>query len=294
MVIAAALAILAMTSSQGQRIHVKDGDTIVTDLGAKLAVVRHAEGQARVVYSADERWVVVLLDHTGPDGTPDGFVDASYFFREVQSWPWSERLDGAASIDEYSTIGDPLVGIGLRTPAGFVQLITRLGPSRGDDFSDASATLVPFSGFGRGVSPRLSFDAAERQQTLSVRRMPPGRTVPPAASYGPVQVPPDAAAMATPAELAPVRVGGNIPQPRKIVDARAVLPAEAKQAGIRGVVILEIVIDVDGSIRDAKVLRSIPTLDRAAIDAVRQWRYEVTQLNGRPVPVIMTATVPFQ
>jgi protein TonB len=42
------------------------------------------------------------------------------------------------------------------------------------------------------------------------------------------------------------------------------------------------------------VLRSIPFLDKAALDAVKQWRYAVTQLNGQPVPVIMTVTVDFR
>jgi periplasmic protein TonB len=58
-------------------------------------------------------------------------------------------------------------------------------------------------------------------------------------------------------------------------------------------VILEITIGPDGRVSDAKVLRSIPLLDAAALDAVRKWRYEPTLLNGAPVPVIMTVTVNF-
>ncbi len=92
---------------------------------------------------------------------------------------------------------------------------------------------------------------------------------------------------------APVRVGGNIRIPRRIVDAAPVTPEVARQARVTGVVILEIIIDTDGSMRDVKVLRSIPLLDQAAIDAARQWRYEPTLLNGVPVPVVMTATVNF-
>ena len=57
--------------------------------------------------------------------------------------------------------------------------------------------------------------------------------------------------------------------------------------------ILEIVIGADGAVSNARVLRSIPLLDQAALDAVRQWRYEPTLLNGGPTPVIMTATVNF-
>ena len=44
---------------------------------------------------------------------------------------------------------------------------------------------------------------------------------------------------------------------------------------------------------NARVLRSVPLLDQAALDAVRQWQYTPTMLNGVPVPVIMTVTVTF-
>ena len=58
-------------------------------------------------------------------------------------------------------------------------------------------------------------------------------------------------------------------------------------------VILEVTIGADGSVTDAKVLRSIPMLDEAALEAVRQWRYEPTMLNGVAVPVIITVPVSF-
>ena len=53
-------------------------------------------------------------------------------------------------------------------------------------------------------------------------------------------------------------------------------------------------IGADGRVTDVKVLRSVALLDDAAITAVRQWEYTPTQLNGAPVPVIMTVTVNFQ
>jgi len=56
---------------------------------------------------------------------------------------------------------------------------------------------------------------------------------------------------------------------------------------------LEITIGPDGKVSDARVLRSIPLLDQAALDAVRQWVFTPTLLNGVPVPVIMTVTVNF-
>jgi protein TonB len=58
-------------------------------------------------------------------------------------------------------------------------------------------------------------------------------------------------------------------------------------------VILEAIIDTNGQIRDARVLRSIPLLDEAALDAVKQWQFAPTLLNNAPVPVIMTLSVHF-
>ena len=72
-----------------------------------------------------------------------------------------------------------------------------------------------------------------------------------------------------------------------------VYPLIAQSARVQGVVILEAVIGVDGKVVDAKVLRSIPLLDQAALDAVRKWEYAPTLLNGAAVPVVMTVTVTF-
>jgi TonB family protein len=90
-----------------------------------------------------------------------------------------------------------------------------------------------------------------------------------------------------------VRVGGNIKAPTKIKDVQPVYPPIAQSARVSGMVILEARVGADGSVEDARVLRSIPLLDKAAIDAVMQWRYTPTLLNGNPVPVVMTVTVSF-
>jgi len=82
--------------------------------------------------------------------------------------------------------------------------------------------------------------------------------------------------------------------PKKIHDVAPEYPVLALQSKLEAVVIIEAVIATDGSVRDARVLRSHPLFDRAAVDAVRQWRYEPTRLNGQPVPVIVTVTVQFR
>jgi protein TonB len=92
---------------------------------------------------------------------------------------------------------------------------------------------------------------------------------------------------------APVRVGGAIKAPTKTRDVPPVYPNIAASAKVQGVVIVEATIGANGKVADAKVLRSIPLLDQAALDAVRQWEFTVTIVDGMPVPVIMTVTVAF-
>ena len=92
---------------------------------------------------------------------------------------------------------------------------------------------------------------------------------------------------------APVRVGGNIKAPIKTKDVRPTYPTIAQSARVQGVVIIEATIGPDGRVQEAKVLRSIALLDSAALDAVKQWVFTPTTLNGVPVPVIMTVTVNF-
>jgi protein TonB len=90
-----------------------------------------------------------------------------------------------------------------------------------------------------------------------------------------------------------VRVGGQIKQPTQLKRVNPVYPAIAQSARVQGVVIIEAVIGQSGKVQEAKVLRSIPLLDAAALDAVKQWEYTPTLLNGVAVPVIMTVTVNF-
>jgi len=87
------------------------------------------------------------------------------------------------------------------------------------------------------------------------------------------------------------KVGGGIAAPTRL--DRAQYPPEARDAGIQGVVILEVVIDERGRVGDTKVLRSIPLLDQPAIDAARSWQFTPTVVNGQAVKVRMTVTQNF-
>ena len=81
--------------------------------------------------------------------------------------------------------------------------------------------------------------------------------------------------------------------PQKTREVNPVYPPIAQSARVQGIVIIEATIGEDGQVTNARILRSVPLLDQAAIDAVRQWQYSPTLLNGVPVPVIMTVTVNF-
>ena len=63
---------------------------------------------------------------------------------------------------------------------------------------------------------------------------------------------------------------------------------------MQGTVILEAVINEQGEVSQVRVLRSVQLLDEAAMNAVRQWRFTPTLLNGQAVPIVMTVTVSFQ
>ena len=91
----------------------------------------------------------------------------------------------------------------------------------------------------------------------------------------------------------PVRVGGTITEPKKIRNVTPTYPAGARGSHIQGTVTLDCAISPRGDVTDVRVVRSIPMLDAAAVEAVRQWRYTPTLLEGVPVSVLLTVTVNF-
>ena len=87
--------------------------------------------------------------------------------------------------------------------------------------------------------------------------------------------------------------GTDVPAPRRTKFVAPAYPAEAQMRGLRGIVILELVINEQGKVATADVVRSVPPFDEAALTAARQWEYEVTQLNGQPVRVRVTVPITF-
>jgi protein TonB len=97
-----------------------------------------------------------------------------------------------------------------------------------------------------------------------------------------------------PAPRTPVRIGGQVQAPALLERVPPRYPQLAVHAQVQGLVILEATVDESGHVQEARILRSIPLLDEAALEAVRQWRYSPLMLNGVPQPFVLTVTVSFR
>jgi len=126
----------------------------------------------------------------------------------------------------------------------------------------------------------VTLQVGDLQETISVRERRPASITPIGDSGG---------------SPTPVRVGGNIRAPRKVVDHKPVYPKRMVEAGLEGTVSVEAVIGLDGRVARARATtgQAHPELAQAAVDAVRQWRFEPTLLNGAPIEVVMTVSVDF-
>ena len=133
---------------------------------------------------------------------------------------------------------------------------------------------------GRDWDRAVTLQVGELQETIMVRGT--RATLPPQLkSYG--------------EGSEPVRIGGNVRPPRKIKDVKPVYPAAMREAGLTGTVPIQAIIDREGTVSSVRVLSAQvhPDFTIAAVDAVRQWRFTPTLLNGAPVEVVMTVSVRF-
>jgi len=134
-------------------------------------------------------------------------------------------------------------------------------------------------GFTASEIGRLALGALEPV----IRLAPPQRIVEPTRDAPP-----------KPAPAAPPRRISAVQPARVIHRVEPIYPAIARQARISGTVELTGVIGPDGRIRELRLVKGHPLLGSAALDAVRQWVYEPTLLNGEPVEVIAPITVTFR
>jgi protein TonB len=95
-------------------------------------------------------------------------------------------------------------------------------------------------------------------------------------------------------DSAPIRAAGEVRPPKLVRRVEPDYPELARQARVEGVVILEATTDIYGRVASVKVLRSVPLLDQAAVDAVTRWVYEPMVVNGRPRAVTFTVTLRFE
>ena len=191
-----------------------------------------------------------------------------------------DEIDASARADDYAT-----------NPNAFVSEAERAARAWTFEPGQSSMTVVVSFAFNLGASAEAApgttktpgaQGAAAGLPVLSGRGLPrPGPA--------PVGTPTNSRGGATKR----VTVGGVIRAPLRLVNVNPVYPEDAKAAGIEGIVVLDVVIGENGSVIEARVIRSIPELDQAAIDAVLQWQYEPTLLNGEPVEVECNVTINF-
>jgi protein TonB len=211
------------------------------------------------------------------------------------------------TIDQYGRVAEirrlgvvPTPRSGGRTPIDSPQALR----SAFDSLVNAAATAVrqwtydPPADAPLSIRVSFAFPSSEKPRLVAHDGWPvtpPGRAsgfVPPPPP--PPPPPPTAQETTSPswAEDA-LRVGGSVGPPTKTRHINPKYPELAQAAGVQGVVILEARVGVDGKVSHARVLRSVPLLDQAALDAVMQWEYQPTLLNGQPVPIMITVTVQF-
>jgi TonB family protein len=280
-----------LPTASGRVLEATDGDVVVVPRDARVTVVTRSQVHARLVYVAAQQTLLLLTDPALGFGA--GQPEAKGFLRWQleQPWPLEPRWEGSATIDEYLPSNRAPFSLAIHTDRGTILI----GPLQGSPVTLTPAPVAAVRTRSAGSrAARGTFDEIEQawlaggDQALSGPGPRAGVRV---QAFG--GVPGGVMDPGPPPPADAVRVGGNIQAPVKVRSVEPVYPQLARNAGIQGVIILELHIDREGAVSDARILRSIPLLDQAALDAVRQWRYAPTLLNGAPVPVIMTATVNF-
>ena len=267
----------------GIDISARDGDRIIVDDDARIQIVRRRQATIRTIYSREEQLLIVLVDHSKPGEFPDGQVDWAFNFYQIDgAWPLGQRWEGLTAMFQYEGEPPHARGLAFETPRGLVQLVPN---GRELPKSDSSLLAVlTFRGASSSARRGVSFAEAEALQLSDAARS--------AASGGTVST------LMAPSGGRGTGTGtGSVSVTRGTAAVaggiRGPSNASRRQAKHSGIVILELALDVNGSVTDARVLRSIPLLDAAAIEAVRQWQYEPMMMNGKPIPIRLTVTVPF-
>jgi len=191
------------------------------------------------------------------------------------------RVYGPEALDDYGQL-EPVLREIIDLRPGELDPVLRLAKAQEDEelFDAAEETLLAVR--------RQRPDQSEVFKALAqfyARRATAAHTAETVTERQPATAPGE------PDEHGVYRVGGGVAAPARL--DRPVYPSEAMAAGVKGNVVAEVVIDPGGDVIDAKIFRSIPMLDEAALAAVRNWHFQPTMVNGQPVPVRMFVTVNF-
>lgn len=92
----------------------------------------------------------------------------------------------------------------------------------------------------------------------------------------------------------PVKIGGQVKEPRLVASPPPVYPQTAVQMNVQGDVIIQAVIDKAGNVAEAHVVSGPPLLRAAALEALRRWKYQPSILDGQPISVQMLVTIHFR
>ena len=275
---------IAAPAAAQQDIIARDGDRIIVDEDARVEIVRRRQATVRTIFNQQQRLLIVLVDYVRPGEFPDGTVDWAFNFYDVEGdWPLGERWEALTTLLQYDGTPPLPRGLALETPQGLVQLLPSR-PTLPPTPAPSARAVLSFRGASTGGRQGLSFAEAETLQLQDYSRSKAsGATVSTlmgdASSTG-----------ATGAASLTGGIRGPSGAPRKIRNVAPNYPEAARQARVSGVVILQLTVSANGIVTDARVLRSIPLLDAAAIEAAKLWQYE-----PRPgaAPMTLTAAVPF-
>ena len=238
-----------------------------------------------------DRAVVVVEEMAALDpGNPAGYqVVATYYFEKVRSDQALSPVEKVTYLRQGIAATDRALALQPDYLEALVykNLLLRTQASLEPDPAKQQALLTEADVLRSRAMARQNargFSPAGGQGSASA---PPPPPPPPPPSTD------DWAASVTGNGKPPLRPGENLPAPTKIVDVQPAYPEIAQSARVQGVVIIDAVIDESGNVSAARVARSIPLLDQSALDAVKQWKFTPTLLNGAPVPVVVTMTINF-
>ena len=147
----------------GQEIAASDGDRVIVDDDARVQIVRRRQATIRTIYSQEQRLLIMLADYAKPGQFPDGIVDTTFNFYELEGdWPLEPRWEALTTLFQYE--GDPQVptGYAVATPPGLVHLAPGRPGLRAAD--SAAISVLWYRGSNIGQRRGWSFAEAEKFQ----------------------------------------------------------------------------------------------------------------------------------